>query len=152
MVRLSRLADYGVVLLTHMAMERNMVLNAADAATATGVPAPTVAKVLKKLAAAGLVAGQRGAKGGYRLSRAPETVSIADIVAAIDGPIALTTCFKAGDMECGVVAACPSRAGLARINAAIRGALDAVSLAEIAQPVAAFAQPARSASPLQVSA
>ena len=136
MIRLSRLADYAVVLMTHMNAAPSPVHNAVDVAAATGLPAPTVAKVLKRL-----LQSHRGAQGGYRLARAAPGISVADIVSAIDGPIALTHCSKPGKGVCDVELACPSRSGVNRINTAIRTALEAVSLAEISAPDAAVAAP-----------
>ena len=141
MIRLSRLADYAVVLMTHMNAAPSPVHNAVDVAAATGLPAPTVAKVLKRLAQAGLLQSHRGAQGGYRLARAAPGISVADIVSAIDGPIALTHCSKPGKGVCDVELACPSRSGVNRINTAIRTALEAVSLAEISAPDAAVVAP-----------
>jgi FeS assembly SUF system regulator len=134
MIRLSRLADYAVVLMTHIAASKAEVHNAVEVAAATGLPPPTVAKVLKALAHGGLLQARRGARGGYVLSRPADTLTVAEIVSAIDGPIALTHCVKPGAGNCEVERACPSRSGLNRINTAIRTALEAVTLAELVPP------------------
>ena len=109
MLRLSRLADYGVMVMAHVAASPNAVHNAEAAAAATGLPGPTVAKLLAKLSRAGLLHSQRGARGGYRLARAPEAVSVADIVAALDGPIALTQCSEHQPSACDRENLCVSR-------------------------------------------
>lgn len=137
MIRLSRLADYGVVLACQMAVKADRCHNAFDLAAATGLPAPTVSKLLAALARAGVLVSQRGAKGGYRLARTPEAISAADIVSAVDGPIALTVCIEHGAGACDVESFCPTRSGWRRINDAVRDAMKSVSLAELA-----FAPPA----------
>jgi FeS assembly SUF system regulator len=134
MIRLSRLADYAVVLMTHMASERSGVHNAVDMARLTHLPVPTVSKVLASLARRGLLLSQRGAKGGYFLARAPEDIPVSDIIGALDGPVALTQCIKAGPGICEVEPTCPSRYSLHRINDVMRSALTGISLAEIATP------------------
>ncbi len=93
MIKLSRLADYGVALMTSMAEDTDRVHNVFDMSVATGLPTPTVSKVLATLARNGLLLSVRGAKGGYRLGRMPQGISVADIIIAIDGPIALTQCL-----------------------------------------------------------
>ena len=137
MIRLSRLADYGVVLACQMAVKADCCHNAFDLAAATGLPAPTVSKLLAALARAGVLVSQRGAKGGYRLARPPGAITAADIVSAVDGPIALTVCIEHGAGACDVESLCPSRSGWRRINDAVRNAMKSVSLAELAFPVPA---------------
>lgn len=132
MIRLSRLADYGVVLACQMAVKADRCHNAFDLAAATGLPAPTVSKLLAALARAGVLVSQRGARGGYRLARAPEAITAADIVSAVDGPIALTVCIEHGAGACDVESLCPTRSGWRRINDAVRDAMKSVSLAELA--------------------
>ncbi len=85
MLRLSRLADYGVMVMAHVAADPVGVHNATDAAQATGLPGPTVAQIMAKLAKAGLLASLRGARGGYRLAAAPEEITVASIITALDG-------------------------------------------------------------------
>src|SRR2546423_12109270 len=95
MLRLSRLTDYAVVVLVRLS-GGDAVQPSPGIAASTGIPEPTVAKVLKILAAGGFVASQRGAHGGYRLLRSLEAVPISDVIEAIDGPIALTACVDGG--------------------------------------------------------
>ena len=132
MIRLSRLADYGVVLACQMASRADHCHNAYDLAASTGLPAPTVSKLLAAMARAGILVSHRGAKGGYRLARTPTEITAADIVSSVDGPIALTVCLEHGDGACEVESLCPSRSGWRRINDAIRSAMTSVTLAELA--------------------
>lgn len=133
MIRVSRLADYGVVLACHIAGHHGHCHNAYDLAATTGLPAPTVSKLLAALAKAGILSSVRGAKGGYRLARSADQISAADIVTAVDGPIALTICLEEGSSGlCEVESLCPTRRGWHRLNDAIRAALASVSLSELA--------------------
>jgi Rrf2 family protein len=100
MLRLSKLTDYAVVVLVRLAGGLEGVQTSPGIAAATGIPEPTVAKVLKTLAAGDLVSSQRGAKGGYRLNRDLSAIPIADVIAAIDGPIALTACVDGALTSC----------------------------------------------------
>ena len=99
MLRLSKLTDYAVVVLVRLSRGDRVQTSPGIAAT-TGIPEPTVAKVLKTLAAGGLVASQRGARGGYRLTRPLAAIPVADVIAAVDGPIALTACVEGSTGEC----------------------------------------------------
>ena len=143
MMRLSHLADFAVVLMTHVAQHHERVHTASEAAAATQLPVPTVAKVLARLCRERLLTSIRGVKGGYRLARPAAEISVGAIVNALDGPIALTQCIKLGPGRCEVEAVCPSRVGLHRINVAVHKALDDVSLADIATPAQAFRAPGR---------
>lgn len=143
MMRLSRLADFAVVLMTHVAQHHEGVHTASEAAAATQLPVPTVAKVLARLCRERLLTSIRGVKGGYQLARPAAEISVGAIVNALDGPIALTQCIKLGPGRCEVEAVCPSRVGLHRINIAVYKALDDVSLADIATPAQAFRAPDR---------
>lgn len=140
MIKLSRLADYGVVLMTRMAEDTDGVHNALDMSVTTGLPTPTVSKVLATLARNGLLVSVRGAKGGYRLGRTPQGISVADIIIAIDGPIALTQCLEhSGD--CNVESLCTSRRGWHLINAAVSQALEKVSLSDLESTMVMFPDP-----------
>ena len=138
MIKLSRLADYAVVLLTQMGPEPKGVHNALELAVSTGLPVPTVSKVLANLTRQGLLLSVRGAKGGYRLVAAPDRISVARIIAAIDGPIALTQCVDHTAEDCTVEALCPSRAGWHKINQAVERALSEVTLADLMGTPAMF--------------
>ena len=137
-MRLSRLADFAVVLMTHVAQHQAQIHTAAEVALATQLPAPTVAKVLMRLCREGLLSSIRGVKGGYRLARPSATISVGTIVSVFDGPVALTQCLRSGLSRCEVEAVCPSRVGLHRINAAVLKAFDDMSLADIAVTVPEF--------------
>lgn len=139
MIKLSRLADYAVVLLTQMGDDPKRVFNAMELAERTGLPVPTVSKILATLARHDILKSVRGARGGYRLAATPDRISIADIIAAIDGPIALTQCVDTSADDCTVETLCPTRAGWHRINEAVQSALGGVSLAELSAPVPSLA-------------
>lgn len=130
MLRLSKLTDYAVVVLVRLSGGASVQTSPGIAAT-TGIPEPTVSKVLKALAGAGLVASQRGAHGGYRLSRPLATIPIAEVIAAIDGPIALTACVEGSVTNCEVLGLCPVRGRWDPVNTAIREALSAITLADM---------------------
>src|SRR3546814_11667380 len=88
------MTDYGVVVMSQMSRDRGAVATAPDLAEATALPAPTVSKILKMLVKGGLVESRRGVNGGYVLTRRPEDISAAEIIAALDGPDALTGCVE----------------------------------------------------------
>ena len=137
MIRVTKLADYGILLMTWLAFRpgREEERHTASALAAeTGLPSPTVSKLLRMLARADLLEAQRGATGGYRLARSPSDISMADIIAAIEGPIALMECLSDETSDCGVESFCPTRTNWDRINQAIRGALESISLDEMARP------------------
>jgi FeS assembly SUF system regulator len=141
MIRLTKLSDYGIVLLTYFARTgAKQSLTARDLAFASGVPLPTVSKLLKSLQRSGLLSSHRGVKGGYALSRDPALISIADIIRAIEGPIAVTECTGAEKDLCDIELGCPVRSNWQRINAAVSEALGQLTLAEMTKP-----QPGRSA-------
>jgi FeS assembly SUF system regulator len=134
MIILSKLADYGVIVATHLAAHPERQATAAAIAAATRLPPATVAKLLKALAHAGLVSATRGAAGGYRLARPPAAISIAAVVAAIDGDIGMTQC-SIHTADCARTDYCPTRPHWAAINRAVGTALSAISLAEMIGPL-----------------
>jgi FeS assembly SUF system regulator len=147
MIILSKLADYGVIVATHFAAYPERQATAAAIAAATRLPPATVAKLLKALAHAGLVTATRGPAGGYRLARLPAAISVAEVVAAIDGDIGVTQC-SVHVADCDRTNYCPTRPHWAAINRAVGAALSAVSLDEMIGPMAfapslpVFAEPA----------
>ncbi len=142
MLRLSKLTDYAVVVLTRLEdAEEGGVITAPGLAAATGLGEPTVAKVLKILAHAGLVEGRRGATGGYRLTRALAEMQLTDVIAAIDGPIALTACVDNSFGLCDAEATCPVRGRWDPVNDAIRRALSGISIADLARVPATVPHP-----------
>jgi FeS assembly SUF system regulator len=134
MIKLSRLTDYAIVLLTQMALEGEGVHAASTLAEKTFLPLPTVSKVLKQLTKARILLAQRGASGGYSLARDPASISIASLIEALDGPIAITNCAGSGEDEesCSMQTTCPAHGNWDKVNIAIRAALEAVSLADMA--------------------
>lgn len=134
MLRVGRLTDYATILLAALARGDDRHASAVALAEATRIELPTVSKVLKQLAKAELVHSLRGVRGGYRLARAPATISVADIVAAMEGPIGMTDCSVHGD-DCGHSAYCSVKVNWRTINRAIEAALASVTLADmVAQP------------------
>lgn len=137
MIRINRETDYAVVILSHMAEDPQRRFNAAALAEQRRLPAPVVSKILKHLARAGLLQSFRGAKGGYGLARAPEAVSLADIVAAMEGPISLTHCADAGDAGgCQYHSGCVVSSNWSRINQVVQQALEGISLKDMTRPIA----------------
>jgi FeS assembly SUF system regulator len=134
MLKLSKLADYATVLMTAIASDPGRMHNGQELAARTHVPVPTVAKLLKTLARGRLLESSRGAHGGYRLAKSPEKVTVAEIIRALEGPIAVTECSSHGG-GCGIEAHCATRANWRLINTAIREALEAVTLAQMVAPM-----------------
>jgi FeS assembly SUF system regulator len=134
MIRIARLTDYGIVLLTHMAARPDRVHNATELAGDVGLPAPTVSKLLRLLTREGLLESHRGAKGGYGLAKATDQISVAAIIRALEGPIALTTCNTDVAGGCEHEPVCPARGPWHRINQAVREALEGVRLSDMAAP------------------
>ena len=130
MLRLSRLTDYAVVLLVKLGDGRG-ITTSKGLASDTGVPEPTVAKILKVLAGAGLVQSQRGARGGYRIARPLALIAIGDVVEAVDGPVAVAACVEGGERNCPSEDQCPIRGGWDPVNDAIRSTLSRITLAEM---------------------
>ena len=134
-MRLTHLADYAVVLMTAAARRGDgMRLSAGDLAQETGVPLPTAQKLMGHLANAGLLSSVRGAGGGFTLSRPVTEISLADIVEAVEGPIAMTVCSgHEGPSDCALDAHCRVKPHMGIVGNAVRGALGAVSLQELAR-------------------
>jgi len=132
-MRLSSLADYAVVMMSAAARHCGVSgrLNATLLADETGLPLPTVQKLVSKLSAAGLIESARGTGGGFRLSRPPSAISLADIVEAIEGPIAMSTCVDVAKHDCLIAEGCKVKPHMGAVNGAVRGALAGVSLASL---------------------
>ena len=132
MFRMTKLADYGIVLMTHMAGDPlRLSHNAKDLAARSHMPLPMVTKILKILAREGLLVSHRGTKGGYSLAREPDQISMAEIIRAVEGPIALTACVVGPPGDCEHESCCPVRGHVQKINHAIRQALGGIKLAEL---------------------
>jgi FeS assembly SUF system regulator len=133
-MRLTHLADYAVVMMTAAARrEAGERLSAAELSAETGVPLPTAQKLMGKLAQAGLLSSARGAGGGFALARTAEAISLADIIEAVEGPIALTMCSDGVNHDCILDAHCRVKPHMGIVGNAVRGALGAVSLTELAR-------------------
>jgi len=127
------MADYAVVAMRaaalHCGGERT---NASEISAETGLPLPTVQKLVSKLSAGGLLRSVRGAGGGFRLARPAAAITVADIIEAVEGPIAMTACSD-GHHDCAMEANCGARPHWPQVNAAIRGALEGITLAQLAR-------------------
>lgn len=141
-MRLSSMADYAVVAMTAAARHcgpdagadgsRRTQMNAALLAEESGLPAPTVQKLVSRLVAAGLLSTTRGAGGGLKLARAASDISLAQIIEAVEGPIALTPCVDKGRADCSLEQGCAVRPHWPIVNDALRGALAGVPLSRLA--------------------
>lgn len=134
MLRVGKLTDYGTVVMTSLAQQPARLQSAAEIAADLGLALPTVSKILKALVQHGLLVSLRGAKGGYSLALAPEEISVAQIIAAIEGPIALTECSDTAKL-CEQESLCLVRGNWQRINRAVLAALEQVTLADLARPM-----------------
>ena len=143
-MRLSSLADYAVVMMSAAARhcgqaglvpassKKRSKVNATTLSAETGIPLPTAQKLVSRLSLAGLLESSRGTGGGVRLSRPPATISLADIIEAVEGPIAMTSCIETGRHDCALESCCRVRPHMGVVNGAVRGALAAVSLSSLA--------------------
>ena len=134
-MRLSHLADYAVVLMTAAARRPvDARLSATALAEETGVPLPTAQKLMGQLAGSGLLSSARGAAGGFALARPAKEISLADIVEAVEGPIVMTVCSgHVGPSDCALDSHCRVKPHMGVVGNAVRGALGAVSLTELAR-------------------
>lgn len=135
MIRMTKQADYGIVLMTRLAAEPDRQFSAPELAEECQLPQPTVSKILKALTRGELLESHRGVKGGYALARDPEEIDVAEIITALEGPIAITECIDDAPGECNQEPVCPVRGNWQRINIAIRMALEQIKLAEMTQPI-----------------
>ncbi len=135
MFRITKQADYGIVLLTHLASSDQALYSAPDLAEVSQIPLPTVSKILKVLVRGGLLVSHRGVKGGYALSRGPESISVAEMISVLDGPIAFTECIDDGPGTCSQEDVCGVRENWNRINTAVRDALEAITLDDLTHPI-----------------
>lgn len=137
-MRLTSLADYAVVMMAAAARHSEAVgddarLSAALLAEETGVPLPTAQKLMGRLASAGLLSSARGTGGGFRLAREAGGISLADIVEAVEGPIAMSNCVENSGHECAIESNCQVKPHISAVNGAVRGALQGVSLASLTE-------------------
>jgi FeS assembly SUF system regulator len=136
MVRLSKLTDYALVVMSCMARSSNQSSRTArDLSVELRLPLPTVSKLLKELLQSGLLVSHRGTKGGYSLTREPHEISLAEIIAAMEGPIALTECSTDTIGLCELEPCCAIKKNQQIISQAVRGVLDRLTLADLTQPL-----------------
>jgi FeS assembly SUF system regulator len=136
LIRLSKLTDYGLVLMSQIARTpASEIHTARDLAVQSGLPLPTVSKLLKTLLQSGLLASHRGTKGGYGLVREPNLISITEVIAAIEGPLALTDCSRDGEGLCDLESSCAIRDNQRILNQVVRGALENVMLSDLIRPM-----------------
>lgn len=134
MLRISKLADYGTVMMSLMARRPGETYSAAKISARLGIGQPTVSKILKMLARGNLLSAQRGVNGGYTLARTPERISVAQIIDVIEGmPAGLTECSSMPGV-CAQESGCPIRGNWRKINRAVRRALEDVTLADLVVP------------------
>ena len=136
MVRLGKLTDYGLVLMTCMARTgASPMRTARDLARESKLPLSTVSKLLKELLRSGLLISHRGIKGGYVLARDPHHISVVEIIAAIEGPMALTECSTDVSGLCTLEPCCPIKSNQQIINQAVRGVLQKIMLSDLVRPI-----------------
>jgi FeS assembly SUF system regulator len=140
MLRISKMTDYAIMVMVELHASRSEILSAQALAEQSHLELPTVSKVLKLLVKTGLVDSYRGASGGYSLERNAKDISVAEIIAAIEGPIAMTECSVEEGL-CAQEALCSLRGNWQRISIAVAKAMEGVSLAEMSQPVKPTAAP-----------
>ena len=135
MIRITREADYGILLMTALTQAKGQPCSAAALARQRRLPLPMVSKILKTLTRAGLLNSQRGAQGGYLLAQSAAEISAADIIGALEGPIAITACSDESHDRCARQEDCEVSGHWPRINLAIHTALQSISLEELSQPL-----------------
>ena len=135
MFRISRLTDYGIVIMAHLAdCEDVTIHNARELAGQTRLPSPVVSKILKLLTRAGLLISQRGSKGGYNLARPAAEISVVEMITALEGPVGITECTMHPG-ACAQESSCHVRDPWQRINGAVQAALEKITLADLAKPM-----------------
>ncbi|MFQ5670887.1 MAG: SUF system Fe-S cluster assembly regulator [Acidobacteriota bacterium] len=135
MIRLTRLADYGIVVMTHFARSPSLLPRSArEVAAETQLSLPMASKILKSLARGGLLESHRGVHGGYALALPPEEISVADVITALEGPIGMTECTDDEAEECTIEPVCPVRGNWQLVNQVVRQALENINLARMAGP------------------
>jgi FeS assembly SUF system regulator len=135
MIRMTRLTDYGIMLLTLFARDaRHPMKSARDLSREARLPLPTVSKILKLLARHGLLEAHRGVRGGFTLSRKPDAITMAEVIRALEGPIGVTDCC-APPSDCGIEKSCIVKSNWLKINRVVLEALDRITLAEMTHPI-----------------
>ena len=135
MIRMTRLTDYGIMLLTLFARdEKHPMKSARDLSEQAKLPLPTVSKILKLLAKHGLLEAHRGVRGGFTLSRKPDRITMAEVIGALEGPIGMTDCC-APPSDCGIENSCIVKSNWMKINKVVKEALGRITLAEMTHPI-----------------
>ena len=130
-MRINKLTDYSIVIMTNMVIkDEKGMYNAKELAEATGIPLPTVTRILKMLSNGKLLESQRGPQGGYSLTRSAKEISVAEVIEAMEGPISLTECAS-DDCGCSYEASCAVGKPWQKINKAIKEVLQNINLAEM---------------------
>ena len=136
MIKITRLTDYGIVLLAYFVKDdQHPVRTARDLAAQSHLPLPTVSKILKVMARKGLLAAHRGPRGGFNLSRPAEKISVAQIVDAVEGHMGITQCSYTEAGRCELEDMCPTQTNWQKISQAVWGALEHITLADMARPL-----------------
>ncbi|HVC20041.1 MAG TPA: Rrf2 family transcriptional regulator [Vicinamibacterales bacterium] len=141
MLRFSKKADYALIAMKHLVLRGEQATSAREIAEQYGIPVELMAKVLQRLARRGLLVSSQGTRGGYKLSRSPRLMSVADVIQAIDGPVTVTACSTT-DEKCEQYHTCNVRDPLWRIKERIVTALGTCSISELASDAPEPAAPA----------
>ena len=135
MIKVSRMADYAILLVCKMSNDENKVYSSQELSIITSLKITTISKILTKLTKANVTDSIRGVSGGYKLTMQTEDISVGNIIDIIDGKVALTVCVEEGENHnCDLVSLCPSQSNWQIINNTVREALNSVSIAEMANP------------------
>lgn len=135
MIRMTRLTDYGIMLLTLFARDgKHPMKSARDLSQEAKLPLPTVSKILKLLAKHGLLEAHRGVRGGFTLTRKPDAITMATVINALEGPIGVTDCCAPAS-DCGIENSCVVKSNWMKINRVVFAALDRITLAEMTHPL-----------------
>lgn len=134
MLRLNKLTDYAVVILSRLARDPDQIYAATYLSVESRIPLPTVSKILKILSNSSLISSHRGPNGGYSLGQNPDSIPITEIIETFEGPIALSACVPGATDQCSIEALCPIRGNWNKVNEAIYGALESLTLADLIDP------------------
>ncbi len=140
MLRITKLTDYAIVVLTHMAHGNDVPWTARETALQTGLPEPSVRKILKGLARSGVLLSERGTSGGYRLGRPAGLVTVADVIDAVEGPISITDCSGEAVDPCEYSGSCAAEKNWTLINQRVRSALADITLLDMSAPTPALVE------------
>lgn len=131
MIKISKLSDYAIVVLSELSRARGQIVTATMLSQSTRIPEPTVAKVLKILSKHDIVQSTRGAHGGYHMARDPQSITVHELIVALEGPVAITSCAHNSTDRCKVEEFCTVRGGWQKINDAVIATLDGIFLTDL---------------------